>query len=592
MTHRRQEPRVLNNFVTELVRLGDVSRDGEHWLSFRNPREGWILFRAAAWAGPEGRMSVALAPAEGGAPNELIALEPGEKRTIEVMRHLAAGAYSLRVDLRDTKLTSLSVRTIPVLVYATFNYPPYMQRFGRYEWGWLKQIGMLDACNVIVCGHDPGYAMKKWLASGRHIVTHAGVPGLVTLGKKHDTITEEACYDYWIKQPGLNDPRFLGALVDEFYAAPTILEHFATYVAAIRRVVTDRPDHRFYAYLGDDNPPLRVGNAVNLRPFVEPLAKAGCYFAFERYLQEKPTEKEAREFMEAALTNEMLEFKKYAPDFAERCLYVMGFLCAGSCNLNNNPQVNFKVHLDMQFHLLATDPAFEGLHGVEEYNSGYCDEEYMRWCAKLFRHYCIEGRTDRLTNDPYELNHIQNGDFENGLDGWTVQAASPGSVKARSMKGYGNLQGRYPKSPQGDTFLWTRRDKNKPNVISQTIRNLEPGRFYSVKMLTGDFKEPTKNVPHLLWLEVQGAEKVPGENVRGAYSTRHSESARKYGSATTYFNYHRIVFRATAPTAELRIYDWYTPTYRKGPAGREFTINAVEVEPYLMPDAYSTWREN
>ena len=40
------------------------------------------------------------------------------------------------------------------------------------------------------------------------------------------------------------------------------------------------------------------------------------------------------------------------------------------------------------------------------------DEEILRWGVKLLRHYCIEGKTERLTNDPYRLSHITNADFE------------------------------------------------------------------------------------------------------------------------------------------------------------------------------------
>ena len=578
-----QQLTILNNFVTELVALEGITRDGEWTLTFRNPREGWVLFRATAWAGRGGRMTVALASAEDGEEDSLITYEPGEKKTIEVMRYLPAGDYSVGVVMRDMAVDSFSVRTIPVLIYATVNYPPRLARFGRYDWAWLKRIGMLDSCNVLVTGHKPTISTRQWLAQGKHVMTHVGVPGLRTRGP----VTEESAYEYWIKQPALNAPAPAGVLADEFYAAPPIQQHFAAYVPAIRRIIKERPDKKFYAYLGDDSPPKRVGNAAKLRPFVEPLAKAGCHFAFERYLQEKRSEAEARAFFEAALKNEMVEFRKYAPDFPKSCIYVMGFICGPGETLNKNPAVNYKVHLDMQFHLLATDPVFAGLRGLEHYLSAYTDEEYVRWCAKLFRHYCIEGRTDRLTNDPYELPHIQNPDFRQGLAGWTVQAADAGSVQAKSMKGYGKIQGRYPQdNDDGDHFAWLKRSADKPNVISQEIRNLTPARFYSVKMITGDYASPTKHGTNYVWIEVDGAEPVPEEYVHDAYWVSHGSSAKRFGSAITWFNYHRAVFRATAPTATLRIYDWYTPTYRKGPVGQESTLNFVEVEPYLMPDVF------
>ena len=587
------EPVVLNNFVTMLVRVEEPPPGAEGTIGFRNPREGWILIRATASTGRGGSMRVALGSLEGDRAEDLIEHTTGVGQTVEAMRHLPAGSHSLRVSLRDVALESLTVRTVPVLLYATANYHPYMARFGRYDWGFLKRVGMLDSCNVMICGHPIPYSMRKWIGEGKQVVGHAGVPAL----RSDKGITGDEAYTYWAAQPALTDARFAGAVLDEFYAAEPCLSKFPAYRQGMLRIVEEGRFNRPYLYLGDDDPPHRVGNAVNLRPLVEPLARAGCYFAFERYLQEKSTEEEARAFMHASLRNEMLEFHRYAPDFASRCIYVMGFLSAGALNLNNNPQVDFKVHLDMQFHLLATDPALAGLHGLELYLSGYCDEEYLRWGARLFKHYGIDGRRDRLTDDPYMLAHIRNGDFAEGLQGWTVAAAEPGSVATRRVDGYGTVQGRYPRSDRGDTFLWTRRSEGRPNVVSQQIRDLTPGRFYAIRLITGDFRDPTICEPHRVCMEVTGAEHVQVEDIQGSYPSRTSrtdvpnpvavwENRQKdeYGRVRFWFNYHRYVFRAMASTAQLNIYDWYTPTYRKGVAGGEMMLNAIEVAPYLVPD--------
>ncbi len=95
-----------------------------------------------------------------------------------------------------------------------------------------------------------------------------------------------------------------------------------------------------------------------------------------------------------------------------------------------------------------------------------CDEEYLRWMAKLFRHYCIEGSAERLTADPYVRNHVRNPDFEQVLAGWTVELAAPGSIEVRKREGFGvKVQGRHAPPGVGDTFLWTRRHADRPNVI-------------------------------------------------------------------------------------------------------------------------------
>ena len=56
------------------------------------------------------------------------------------------------------------------------------------------------------------------------------------------------------------------------------------------------------------------------------------------------------------------------------------------------PDVDFKVWLDLQFQMLAADPAFAGIYGVTAYQSTTADPEIIAWLSRLFRHYCIEGK--------------------------------------------------------------------------------------------------------------------------------------------------------------------------------------------------------
>ena len=575
-------PRRLNNFVTELVRIENAVADGGFDIAFDNPREGWVFFRAEGTVGRAGGLALALGAAGDADVDVVLALRTGGGIVAEGMRYLPSGMHAATLRQRDVALKTLSIRTMPVLRYATINYPCYIERMGRYDPTWLKRIGMLDNCNTLVTSEDAGYLSAGWLAQGRHIVAHAGVPGL-----RHNKapVTEESAYQYWMNHPALNRPELEGAVVDEFYMSEPVGPHLPALIPAILRVLKDKPDKAFHAYLGDDFPPRRTGNARILRPFVEPLAKAGCYFALERYLQEKPTERDAREYIEAALVNEMREFRTYAPDFQKQCVFVMGFMNAASLNMDHQTNANMKVWLDMQFHALATNPVFDGLMGIEEYLSGYCDEELLRWCVRLFRHYGVEGRTDRLCDDPYETRHIVNGDFREGLKGWRVSAAAADSVQARVEKDYGDRIGLYARNgADGDAFLWMKRQEETPNIVSQEIRNLEPGRFYSVKMLVGRHDLPTHSGRRWAWIEVEGAEKVPSQLIQGMYSAKSDDAQKRFGQAETFFTWHRTVFRATAPTAVLKIYDWYRPAYRKGPAGEETAVSLVQVEPYLMPD--------
>src|SRR5256885_15170848 len=101
-----------------------------------------------------------------------------------------------------------------------------------------------------------------------------------------------------------------------------------------------------------------------------------------------------------------------------------------------------------------------------------------------------------LTRYPLFPAHIRNADFENGTKDWTVHPAEEGSIDVKSFTRYGRIDGRYmglgrPADPEhiGDTFLWMKRSGKGANTFSQTIRNLTPGRLYSMKMLSSDYND-------------------------------------------------------------------------------------------------------
>jgi len=45
----------------------------------------------------------------------------------------------------------------------------------------------------------------------------------------------------------------------------------------------------------------------------------------------------------------------------------------------------------------------------------------------------------------------------------------------------------------------------------------------------------------------------------------------------------QLIFRATGPTATLKISDWQNDTAPGGPIGRELMFNNIDVHPYLEP---------
>ncbi|MFQ6096544.1 MAG: hypothetical protein ACE5O2_02370, partial [Armatimonadota bacterium] len=266
-----------------------------------------------------------------------------------------------------------------------------------------------------------------------------------------------------------------------------------------------------------------------------------------------------------------------------------GYMSAPPESLDADPSVDYKVWMDMQFQHVATDPAFFGLYGLMEYTCGYADEETVRWAARLYRHYGIEGNT-RLLSDRYGFKyhpaHLKNPDFEEGTNGWTVEPAEDGSVEARRMNGLSWLEGRYPRTRQGDTFLWMRRNRRRPNVVSQTIKNLKPGRLYSLRMFTADYRDlvagNSVRRTHAISIRLDDVELLPRQCFQHVFPNCYSHRLGPFDSKhRAWMNYHVRLFRARAKTAHISISDWASHAHPGGPVGQEIALNFVQVQPYF-----------
>ncbi len=218
------------------------------------------------------------------------------------------------------------------------------------------------------------------------------------------------------------------------------------------------------------------------------------------------------------------------------------------------------------------------------WRTGYCDEERVRWFGRYFRHYCLEGATTRANDNPYMLAHVRNPDFADGVQEWTLEPAAKDGIKAGQAKQFDKLVGRYYRGP--DTFLTTRRDAQRPNVFSQPIRDLQPGRLYSVKMFTGDYDDlvagRSRKQVHPVRLEIAGGTLLDGarHQYQTPFPTR--KELKPFSEKKPFWlNYHWRVFRANETTGMLRVSDWKNAEQPGGPAGQQLLYTFVEVKPYL-----------
>jgi len=566
----RDGMRVLNNFVTELLSVSP-GKDAPDEIAFVNPRNGWVFVSTTAKT-REGDVVVSIPTAP--SHNVLTVHRAGQPETQEALHHLPAGPHRIRIArFGSSRLTRLLVRAVPEMLYSNFESHAHVSEYPKYTWEWLGRAGLLDNVTTIIGtrSRNNEVPLLKWKAKGRRWITECGVPGF-----HEPTVTADEAFSQWRRLDGLTAPHLDGVIADEFY--PSLQAKFPAWIEAIRRLSRDE------ALTGRVFYPYCAGIPEPLAPLVKATIDSGYKFAYERYLKEQPTELLEWKYLKETLPGRMARLKRLVPDAQKHAIFVLGLLCAPPESNNTDPRVSFKAHLDMQMWLLANDIELAGTHGVMEYLSAYADEEYLRWYARLCRHYCIEGRRDRLCKDPYILDHISNPDFADGLDGWRVSPAGPGSITAGTMKNLGWLQGRYPNSDQGDTYCRMTRSADRPNTISQVIRNLTPGRTYSVKMFVADQKHMTAQQTHAVAVNVDNAEIVAERSFvhvyKNCYSHWLNEAEQKAGK-WRWFNYHFKVFRAKGASARITLSDWQTPKTPGGPAGQQLILNFIEIEPYF-----------
>jgi hypothetical protein len=205
----------------------------------------------------------------------------------------------------------------------------------------------------------------------------------------------------------------------------------------------------------------------------------------------------------------------------------------------------------------------------------------------------MEGQTEPASRDPYIGGYIDNPDFMYGTEGWTLHPAGDGSIYPAVQRGLGNLQGRKIRT-EGGSVLVTKRSEKGPNRFSQEIKNLEPGRLYSLQMFTGDHESLSRVETHGVSIKIENATMLRDKSYM--YLVCNPPWGR-YPPYTTneklaWMNYHYRVFRANGTTAKLEISDWGNDAAFHardligtnipiGPIGQEIMYNFIAIKPYF-----------
>ena len=494
----------------------------------------------------------------------------------EAVRNISLGEHKLKVECAGgIQVEKLVVKAIPELMHCGLGFDPAIKSYGKYDLEFLKKDILPNVTTLIVPPNiklEPA-VIDDWHRQGKRFVAAVGINQQAKTAEEH--------YNYWTgfleKAPFLD-----GIIIDEFIVNNPIREWLGEitperqqrfdeeraqhpiYEEAFRKIRADQRyrDKMVYAYIGGSGKKL---NQEIIGPtFVHSILDCNFRIGLERYIFEVSSEQKSKDVLQLFVDG-IADWVAKEPTVREQMVLTFGLFSMPPGGINKQPNVDYHVWMDQQMNVVANHPVMAGMAGLNWWTSLQADEETVRFVGKLYRHYAIEGKKELLTKDPLFLTHLQNADFEKQLEGWTLHAAEEGSIQAKSFPRYGRIEGRYmglgrPADPEhiGDTFLWMKRSEKGPNTFSQPIKDLQPGRLYSLKMFTCDYQDlinPQKKTkeeaqPFIGNVSIEGVEVDTKRSFHEAYSSSPEPPI------PVWITYHWIVFRAKSPTAKITVSDW------------------------------------
>lgn len=574
--------RRLNNFVTELFTV--PLKDGRH--EFVNPRDGWVFI---GFSRPCRDVCAYLD--QNGSP--VVRFRPHERS--ETMRYLAAGTHTVTVRGADASREApggtLSVRLVKPIQHSGGRLRVATTDIPGYSWGAPFYRRFLFPFFNETFRETKGRPVPPEIARIDEEIVERGIRITEEYGiGPQDTVRNDldalcARIRSWpAHKAGLN------LCVDENGIGVSRLMHHNFAEACWR---TLGPEQTMGVFFNDATSSGFIDPAAHTEELSAILNSGDCtaQLSPEVYLRVPETEEDAYA-QEDYFLNWVESARALVPSAPSHVVYYLGgWLSQGQWSPYYCPEGDVKVLYDHFLHRLATDPKFADVGGAG-FSNPSCDECILRWSARLLHYYCIEGGTE-LRSEKFGFRYrpglVRNGEFFDGFDGWTVEAAEPGSVKVDSIRGFGKkgmkrcFSNRIkPSHPWGDSFaLFTRSDKG-PNVLRQRISGLEEGRTYEFMFCTIDhddalgLKDPPKS--YVFGARVEGAEELKG--LAYEHASRMLASDRKAGKRLPTVVTHRIVFRAKGPSAEIVFSDWKDAKTPGEADGRRRMLNFIAMWPY------------
>ena len=552
----RSNIRQLNNLVAEVLDEPVGRSSASQSFNFVNPRDGWVFVALIADTAAPG-LTVKI--------DDRDTVITAATDRLEGFREMPMGKHRITVrgNNGDARLV---VRSIPEI----FDYPPcassHVPENGSYGWEFMKRH-ILCAVTTLNGGVLPGDALAESKALGLKWLANFNVDS------SGDPVELRARME---KHAGMTQPQYDGFTSDELFFGRITIGNYSDAL----RLLHNPEDRLVYTWIVGK--PSISSLHTDFMSTCLNASKGRGRLLFEAYCHPQANEEAAAAYLDDKIGETMRRFNAFFPNAAAGTGIIFGnFNQIPIISLEHNPAVDFKYFLDMQVNLVANSPDFKDLATTGYWGTYYGDEEMVRWSFKLMRHYAVEGNKEMLSDRygfKYNPGFVANGDFADGLNGWTTSPAAEGSLRTHTIAGYGkNSQGRWGGGSAGDTVCIMTRGADKPNRISQTAKGLEVGRAYCLQFVTADLKDVTakKYNPRRYGIraELQGAEILQDKSF--IHIDRRNSGRYKHNNNVAKINLNRIVFRAKSPTQTIAFND------EEAVPGEEIIINFVQLKPYL-----------
>ena len=581
--------RALNNFVVEHVDTAVAPPRADHspfqpveTFTFDTPRDGWLFFQLKTGGGG---VRVCLYTTD--RAEAVLASNGAARRPVEAMRFVGKGTHTVRVYANgEARVERLVVRSIPEILLFPVSFAAWRKETSSnygipHDWDFFKKHMLMNS-NAIAFfnAEDFGPYIREWKAAGKKALIKKNIP--------YYGSTPDQIYENW-GLPLEKFPELDGLTIDEFGAGEQHQKLYATWAGVLDRIGQNPlcRGRKAYTFWGSGFP------TEKMRTLIEAVQRNNFRWLHEGYYMHRRSEGlEAGQlrYITAWGGNKFEQFRKMYPGLIENhLLYTFGiYNYHWTCDLA--PELDFKVFLDLQFHHIASHPAFKGMYGICLYTLNSTTDEMCRYGSALVRHYCIEGKSERFNPSPLELPYIRNPGFEAGTKRWQLRPAAKDSIEVIDVASLPYKNTVTDRAiPNEKKVLCTTRSKTAPNVISQSISNLEPGAYYSVRVMVSDLtdaekptgltaEEKVKLVP--IAITVEGADMIEDKSIDRPWTTRFTKTDGDE-KVIGCWNFRFRVFRAKGKEAVLTLSDWPAPSAPGGDVGHKVIWDFIKVQSFF-----------